>query len=353
MILRQKKTGLRFFPLALMILALTAGLWGCHENKIKKQGSSPENAGQKTDSVQLLTRQIAQDSANSTLYTLRAGLYLKNGRIDPALRDIGTAIDLNPEAPENFIMLGDIYFVLGKFNNCLASYKKAAQLEPKSEKPLLKLAGTYLMLQDFNKASFYIEQAVSLNPNSSQSFYYRGIQRMETGDTLSSITQLRVAINLDSTNYLALMQAGSLLSAMHDSTAVQYFKDALKARPDDEQALYYLARQHQEQGKFDRALDEYHRVTVLYPDNTVAWYNQGYIFLVEKQDFENAVDAFQQAIAIDPSYVEAVYNLGRTYEAMGQFDKAREQYKLTLKLKSNYPLAIDGMNRLDAIKYPD
>ncbi|HDO27438.1 MAG TPA: tetratricopeptide repeat protein, partial [Bacteroidetes bacterium] len=73
----------------------------------------------------------------------------------------------------------------------------------------------------------------------------------------------------------------------------------------------------------------------------------------EKQEFENAIDAFQQAIAIDPSYVEAVYNLGRTYEAMGQYDKAREQYKLALKLKSNYPLAIDGMNRLDAIKFPD
>lgn len=337
----------------LVILTLLTGLWGCHENKEKKTDTAQTESTKKVDSVQLLTYQITQDSANSTLYTLRAGLYLKNGRIDPALRDIGTAIDLNPEAPENFIMLGNIYFVLGKLDNGLASYKKAARLEPKSEKPLLKLAETYLMLQDFNKASFYIEQAVSLNPNSSRAYYFRGIQRMETGDTVSAITQLRIAVNLDSSNYLALMQAGSLLSAIRDSTAVQYFQDALKARPDDEQALYYLARQHQEQGKLDRAMDEYHRVTVLYPANKLAWYNQGYIFLVEKQEFENAVGAFQRSIAIDPSYAEAVYNLGRTYEVMGQYDKAREQYKLALKLKSNYPLAIDGMNRLDAIKFPD
>jgi len=45
-----------------------------------------------------------------------------------------------------------------------------------------------------------------------------------------------------------------------------------------------------------------------------------------------------------------VYNLGRTYEARGNYKEAREQYRQALKLKTNYPLAIDGLNRLDKIQ---
>lgn len=335
-----------------VVVFLSAVLWSCGNNK-KSPDTAYEKVKQEQDSIQLLTGLIAKDSANWELFSERAALYLKNGRIDPAFRDVGQAIDLNPNAPVNFIMLGDIYFVLGKVDNCISSYKKAEKLEPGSDKPLLKLAETYLMLQDFNKAAAYIGRAIAVNPNSSMAFYFKGIQLMETGDTVRAITQLRIAANLDSSNYRALMQAGSLLSAMGDTLSDEYFKAALKARPDDEQALYYLARELQEQGRFDEAIEKYEKVNVLYAGNKMAYYNEGYIYLVEKQEYGNAVEAFEQAIAIDPSFVEAVYNLGRTFEAMQRYKEAREQYKMALKLKTNYPLAIDGLNRLDAIQYPD
>jgi len=64
-------------------------------------------------------------------------------------------------------------------------------------------------------------------------------------------------------------------------------------------------------------------------------------------DFEQAKEAFHQAINIDPSYFEAVYNLGRINEETGDYDLARIQYKQALELETNYPLAIEGLNRLD------
>ncbi|PLW94221.1 MAG: glycosyltransferase, partial [Marinilabiliales bacterium] len=59
-----------------------------------------------------------------------------------------------------------------------------------------------------------------------------------------------------------------------------------------------------------------------------------------------ASNAFQQALNIDPSYVEAVYNLGRTYEALGLREEAAIKYRQVLELHTNYPLAIEGLNRL-------
>ena len=84
----------------------------------------------------------------------------------------------------------------------------------------------------------------------------------------------------------------------------------------------------------------------IYLLNKWAFYNKGYILLVEYELFDEAADAFQQALNIDPSFVDAVYNLGRTYEAQGLYEEAVVKYRQALELETNYPLAIDGLNRL-------
>ncbi len=98
---------------------------------------------------------------------------------------------------------------------------------------------------------------------------------------------------------------------------------------------------------FDQALDSYQQLTLLYPNHINGHYNSGYIYLVELEDFPSAVQAFEEAITINSAFVQAVYNLGRTYEAMGLYDKARSQYRASLQLLPNYPLAIQALNRLD------
>ena len=62
---------------------------------------------------------------------------------------------------------------------------------------------------------------------------------------------------------------------------------------------------------------------------------------------ESAAQAFRQVIDLNPANVRAVYNLGRAYEAMGRYEEARLQYRRSLKLLTNYPLAVQGLNRLD------
>jgi tetratricopeptide (TPR) repeat protein len=74
----------------------------------------------------------------------------------------------------------------------------------------------------------------------------------------------------------------------------------------------------------------------------------GYIYLVELQDYEMAEKAFSQAISIDPGYAEAVYNLGRTYEAQKRYSDAIQQYRTALTIRTNYDLAIEGLNRLES-----
>jgi tetratricopeptide (TPR) repeat protein len=104
---------------------------------------------------------------------------------------------------------------------------------------------------------------------------------------------------------------------------------------------------YQKHGKFDQALKTYAHITEQNPAHAQSFFNQGYIYLTEFLNYKKAVEMFQKAIEADPNYTEAVYNLGRTYEAMGDTLKAKEKYREALKLTTNYPLAIEGLNRLE------
>jgi tetratricopeptide (TPR) repeat protein len=236
---------------------------------------------------------------------------------------------------------------LGKTDNSISALKKAYELDPESETAFLKLAERYLMMQNYENSLAYAERAISMNLENSDAYYYKGIVKMETGDTLAALNNLKIACNLDTLNYKAFMQVGGLLSVLNDTTAESYFVGALKAKPGDESALFLLALFYQENLKFDKAIEAYRVINEFYPENQRAFFNLGYIYLVEINQPEDAEIAFKQAIEIYPKYLEAIYNLGRTYEELGQYDLARKQYKHSLELLPNYPLAVKGLNRLD------
>ncbi|HEY9114722.1 MAG TPA: tetratricopeptide repeat protein, partial [Bacteroidales bacterium] len=329
----------------LLLFFSTVFLFSC--GSFSNKQDKPAAGTNALDSLEILTKLIVKDSSNFQYFEKRAYYYLQRGNIDPAFRDLSYALELQPNEPSLYLMLSDIYFLLGKTENSISALKKAYQLEPESEKAFLKLSERYLMLQNYENALAYAERAISMNLENSDGYYYKGIVKMETGDTLAALNNLKIACNLDTLNYKAFMQVGGLLSVLNDTNAEGYYIGALKAKPGDESALFLLALLYQNQLKFEKALEAYQVINEFYPDNQRAFFNLGYIYLVELNEPEKAADAFRQAIVIYPKYLEAIYNLGRTYEELGQYDLAREQYRKSLDLLPNYPLAVKGLNRLD------
>jgi len=331
----------KIFLILISILILSS----CNNSNSKVHSDTINNS----DSVQILSKLITHDSLNPSLFADRAKIYLQRGKIDPALRDLQSALKLTPNDPSLFLLLSDIYFVLGQTDNSIASLKKSIRLNPDSEIPYLKLSETYLLLNKPSIAIQYADEAININRKNAESYYIKAMALLENKDTLNAIVNLSMSANRDTSNYMTFMQLGIIYTVQGDSLSKANFKHALSINPDDERALFYLGMYYQEHGKFKEAIENYSKIAELYPDNKRVYYNMGYIYLVELEDFENAKIMFQEAVLINPRYVEAVYNLGRTQEAMGDYESARTQYKKSLELLPNYPLAVQAMNRLDDI----
>lgn len=330
------------YVIVFLVITITY-FWGCN-NVVQKENKS---IAFETDSISILTNLLLTDSLNAGLFADRAELYLQKSKIDPALRDLQAALELTPNDPALFILLSDIYYALEQTDNSIASLKKSVRLEPKNVIPYLKLSEIYLRLDDAKTAIKYADEAININMQNPESYYVKAMGLIENKDTSAAIINLKISANLDTNNYMANMQLGVIYTAANDSVSKIYFNNAIIAKPDDERALYYLGMYYQENKEFVKAIEYFSRITELYRGNKRSYYNMGYIYLVELEEFENAKLMFQEAVSINPRFVEATYNLGRTLEALEDYNGARKNYKKSLELLPNYPLAVQGMNRLD------
>jgi len=316
-------------------------------NSDKTKTDSFEKAISANDSIVLLTNQIKKDSTDFNLWKKRATLYLNQGNVDFAFRDVNKALQLNSEDPEIFIILSDLYFTIGKIDNSLSSIKKAIDLRPDNPASYLKMARVKMILQQYKSASLFSDKVISLSPNSSEAYYIKAISALEQKDSTNALNFMKIAANIDTNFFAANLNIAVILSGRGDTTAKVYYEKALKIKPDNMLALYSFGMFYQNHKQYNRALTTYNKLIKSHPDNAEAHFNMGYIYLTEFLKFEKAEKEFEQAIEIKPDYTEAVYNLGRTYEVMGKTDQAKKKYREALKLTTNYPLAIEGLNRLE------
>lgn len=320
---------------------------GCSPKHGQKQQEKEQSTLHvKTDSIEILTTLIQKDSADYQLYLRRAIFEVDAGDLDPALRDLMRALELNQNDPQIYLLLSDVYFLLGKPHNSIDALQKTLKIDPENETAFLKLAEIYLLKAEYKTAQQFAESAIRLNSENAEAYYLKAISRLEISDTTDALNMLKISARLDTLNYMTFMQIAAIYNSRNDTICKDYYVKALIVRPNDERTLYLLGMYYQEQSDFENALQTYQVLMNLYPENINAIYNSGYIYLVELEDFESAEQAFQEVIEINPNHVQSVYNLGRTYEAMGLFDKAHIQYREALRLLPNYPLAVQGLNRL-------
>ncbi|MEE4178046.1 MAG: tetratricopeptide repeat protein [Bacteroides sp.] len=327
----------------LYALALTS--CGSGNNGEKGSGDPDSMSG-----LARVTQQIIADSNNADLYFKRAELYIQEKKIDPAFRDLNRAITLNPEDARFFVALSDIYLMQGKIASCKESLEKAISLDVNNKDAYLKLAELNLMLKNYEETFENLKKAIEIDALNPVAYFISAYAFLELEDTARAIENFQKAADQDQHYYDAYIYLGNIFAARKQKLAVDYYNNALNIDPQSIEAHYNLALFYQETEQIDEAEALYDRLLKIDPGYIYALYNLGYINLVYKKDFERAVQYFTETIGQDQDYYEAYYNRGYAYELMGNYNEARWDYQKTLELRTNYPRAIEGLNRLDGIQ---
>jgi tetratricopeptide (TPR) repeat protein len=93
-----------------------------------------------------------------------------------------------------------------------------------------------------------------------------------------------------------------------------------------------------EKGDFDHAIQLSSEVLALNPDDAVAENNLGYA-LLQKGQLDDAIAHCQKSLALQPNGPDAYYNIGQAFLKKSQFDAAITNFQMTVRLKPDYAAA--------------
>lgn len=331
----------------ILLLALLLSMGGCGPGK-EKGKLSPADSLQAV--LTQLNEKLADHPDDADLLHARAQFYIGDQSFDKALTDIRKAISLNDRAPAFYLTLSDIYLLTGQPQLCDEALNKALVLGPQDNAVLNKLAKFSLVMKDYPKTYEYVERALAVRKINPTAYFTRSNALLEQGDTLRAVGDLLLAVDQDQGYFEAYVLLGELYAMKNDPMAPAYYNNALNVRPSSKETRYKLGMFYQENGQFEKAVQQYTLIMELDSTFRNAPYNIGYIYLVYINDFPKAIGFFTRAIEADPEYYEAWYNRGYANELTGKTEDAYRDYRQTLRLEVNYLKAIDGLNRLDAAK---
>ncbi len=100
-------------------------------------------------------------------------------------------------------------------------------------------------------------------------------------------------------------------------------------------AYNYRGAAFYKEGRFEEAIQDFDRAIALNPSYVEAYNNRGIAF-DDNGRLDRAIEDFERAIALNPSYYKAYNNRGALYGKVGQLDKAIESFTISIVLNPGY-----------------
>jgi len=168
----------------------------------------------------------------------------------------------------------------------------------------------------------------------------------ENGDTLNAIKVYEKAIDINP-NPEYIISLGSMYAQTRNPLALA-LADALLQTPAANaqlQAIFIKGLYYNQTGEKAKAISYFNNcLTIDY--RYIMAYREKAICLFDLNQYKEALDVLQKAVAVQNTFDEGYYWMGRCYEKLDKRKEAIENYQLALQIDPNYLEATDALGRL-------
>lgn len=278
----------------------------------------------------------------------RGGVLLELGQLDRAKADYERARLLNPDSAAALAGLGRIALDRDRSEEAVAYFREALELSPSATRLHEPLGRAYRGLGDIDRARFHLEQRgdgevpirdpllerVTEQSRSPQMFLELALKQAEQDNLAASRQFLIQALELDPNDPLVLENYGEVTARMGDlDEARAAFRRLLALVPDSVDGHYYLGQIEELRGEPAAALEAYEQALALDPDYRLALEAIPFALLAQ-QRFEQAAERFRVLAASAPETERRQRHLywqglaqsavGDCREAAGLLEQARD-----------------------------
>ena len=245
-------------------------------------------------------------------YLKRGEAYRRQNDLEPALRDLRHATELDQTSPRAFELVADVNYALGRYERAAERYQDSARLDDRSARVQYKLGLARYRTRQVAAAVTALQSAIALDEKFAEAHYLLGLCYRDQQKPAASIAALERSLALapaliDAREELAdlLGQLGRSDDRIEQLQALLYFDPA----PSREVALGLA---YARAGRHDTAVITLRRAAQRHPQHAPTYVALGRVWLETAQQRGDHVD------------------LGKALEALGAGGSDRGSEALTL-----------------------
>lgn len=302
-------------------------------------GVADRELGDPADAVAALQRAENLDPANPAVLSSLVDTFLQLNRIDDALRIANRAVQLDPKAAFGYESLGMVQLNQGKWDDGRKSLAKAIEIDPKDTRAKLLIARSYLgqKVPDPDKAIAQFDVVLAEDPKSTDALSGKAQALAHKNDVAGAVALINQIVKLQPDSVEPEDDIAQLyLDKKMVDQARAAFAQAIKDHPKAPEPFALQAEYDAREKNYVQAEKEFESALALAPGNPSLLFDYGRMELLALKRYTKAQDAFSRLSNAQPSNPEALFWLGQTYAAQGQWAQARDEFQRSFEISRTY-----------------
>ncbi len=284
--------------------------------------------------------------------------------VDAALESVAEALEKNENFYPAHNAQGEIYLFQARtyvtmpelrieshtYTDAIEAFGKTLELRDDYVPAMHNLGTALTEIGQFSEATEVLEKAVELEPNNAGARASLAKAYIQQEQAMKAVEEAQTALSLDPRNYKGLLVAALADFYYRDrmSSAIDYLSRAIEAEPTRPDAYRHLGNAYFQMKSWYRARHEYMKALERIPDAIIAntapdraqvnfliayTYHHGNMY-------DKEIDYLNEALALQPAYIDALRQIARAYEANEQHRAA--EVALQTALEGSPDETVDG-----------
>ncbi|HEU5272499.1 MAG TPA: tetratricopeptide repeat protein [Xanthobacteraceae bacterium] len=286
--------------------------------------------GRLAEAEDLYRRILVSEPRHFDSLHLLGVIFSQRGEYATAVRQIATALTVNPNIAAAHNNSGVCLSALDRADEALASFDAALALAADYLDAHRNRADTLLGMRRFEDAVASYDRAIALDSNVASLFTKRGHALSALNRPEQAIDSYDRAIALEPTDRDAFFNRGLALGRLGRlDDAIASYDRAIALDPGDAEALSNRGAALKSLKRFVEAVASCERAIEIDPSFAVAFNDRG-IALKELNRLDEALASYDAAIQLSPGYGEALSNRANVLASLGRLDGAIADYDRAL-----------------------
>jgi len=259
--------------------------------------------------------------------------YYKMGYISEASTQLVRVHREEPDNMQAMLLLGDCYLRMGENKETITLLQPLAKAHP-DDLAIAYMLGTALLRNKQREEGAAVIDRILRNGDSAESHLLLGMTKFEAMEYPDAIADLTKAAEIDPTLPDVYSYLGQAQMASGDMKAARdAFEKELSTNPNDFESNVRLAVLLKEDGNYDRAHQLLHRALQVRPQDPGALYQVGATYLAAG-DLNRALPALEAVVKQYPNFLEPHVSLAQVYYRLRRKEEGDHEREIVQKLKA-------------------